>query len=683
MIKNESENNNPQFLSVEDRQNNYVNYNGAVCRIMTDVIPTQRKEDKEFVISLPLSYSIEFKKEIVFLENEKDSEIEAAKIYLNKSGTTVFTKIIPIGHLEESKGRLFEDIREYLIDKEPLRTIEWMKTQIDPCYENQQPAWIRDKPIRNYQFMVNDKEYLLSLSDEGNMQRFKEEIGNDIIFDEIETKPNEIKYIPYSWHYNHYERGETDFTNATRKIMNSIGTHELPIVESRRNAEESKGEKDCDKRYLNLLNDLLLKTQSHAVRSRNLTNQNHLKEMVSSSSSHVKLSMMTNYNLISCENGVFDTSTGEFTPIYNCDKFKSEYPTVHIPRRYIPGVDGRPSKFIQHLYTIFEDNTTPGLTQDERIKNAADMAKYFMSLLGYMMIAGNPEQKFVFLYGDGLNGKSATMDILEGVLGNEYAKAPIKEIFAGADDKKPSLAKGISRRLLVFSEASTDNIKGCKTISSSEVKRISGETKINDYRRMYVEGTDTKINCLPVGVTNDRPKFDNELNYSLRRRLILIYFPHKFTESETNKNIVQEIVNSEADQIFSYILEYTHNYLKNGLPELPEICLAAGKEFLAGEPYSSFVLSEFEKTTGTSDKDKLSLSAISKQYINWCHTNGHSVDTMKVSIGYDKYGGEINDIDLKKAEKTKLKNAFSVYGYEACKVHGSDYFRCKCKSVNY
>lgn len=647
-------------------------YDGKEYQIMQDVVPAPRDEDSQCNYKLPFGYSINFDKTI-FLFNNNESEVEAALIFLKKNNE-IIERFYVAPEFITNKLKLFEYIKKELKKYETDENIEWIKKKFCPLSPKDILPWERTEPIRKFRINTSQEQIrdtFLSLSDEGNTRRFTEEVQSDIIFDKFEIRRNTCSYIPYVWIDNHYEQSEAKINLAIRNVMNTIGDYELPAWERIFKMEKDLG-KDADKILLEHLSELISALKGHAIKSRNINTQKNMMKMLAGSQLQVSLMDESDFSLIACNNGMLLTDTGEFISMLECEQYKSRYPTVFIPRTFIPGA--RPEKFLLHLYTIFTDNTTPGLSKDERLHRAAMMAKYFMSLLGYLLVAGNPEQIFVFLYGEGANGKSATIDILDAVLASERADAPINELYEETDDKKPNIVKGLTKRLLTISEASPGET--FHRISLSAMKIITGEKSTNNWRCLYSESTKTKINCLPIAITNDKPCFDSELEYSAVRRLVLIPFPHHFKPEERDPNLIREIIETECDEIFSYMVENTRQYLLNGkLPEMPIECQDAANEFLAGEPYASFVNTQLQKTNGNTKEDRLSNDAISVLFRDYCDKNGIAIETRMVFVN------GLESLRLKKSDAKGLNTAMNVFGYKSVKVNGVKYWKCNSKNT--
>ncbi len=73
-----------------------------------------------------------------------------------------------------------------------------------------------------------------------------------------------------------------------------------------------------------------------------------------------------------------------------------------------------------------------------------ELGRCFLRIMGYLLFPANPEQIILFLWGNGSNGKSTTIDVLREIFGAEMSEASVRELYAGGEDRP---ASGISGRL--------------------------------------------------------------------------------------------------------------------------------------------------------------------------------------------------------------------------------------------
>ncbi|MDO5844877.1 MAG: hypothetical protein Q4Q53_07015 [Methanocorpusculum sp.] len=637
-----------------------------------DYAELEPEQKLEFV--LPFEYMISSSKGKFLIPSDKRQFITLIDriVDLKKDGKTVYTVEVSADH--ETPRQLFADIEPYLRGAEEPDKVDWIRRKF--CGNNNEiPPWERTAPARDYRKIPLD-EVIYSLNDDGNATRFEAEAKGYLINDITKSKQDGNGW--YAWvNDNHWEPAGDKLGKAERFIGQTI-EKEFEYWRRIYEKESEKGD-NADKGLLKKLASFVPAFMSHLTQSKNQGRQRAMLEMAAKSTMQADLDSNTDYGILAFKNGAIDCKTGEFYPIWRCNELKTRYPLTYVNASYTEGA--RPNKFLKHVKTIFTDNTTQGLSKEEINEKAWKIGFYFLRMLGYILINGNPEQLFVFWWGEGANGKSKTIDVLSDILGVQHVDAPIDEIAAGQEGRpKPKVAIGLDKRLLTFSEASSSegNANSSGKISLALVKKLSGEHKTADFRRMYHEGMSVVINCLPVGITNKLPRFDGELDYSALRRLITIPFFHKFEGKERKENIVEELL-TERNEIFSLMVDEMKEYLNHGLLPLPEECQAAQNELLAGYEYNQFVTSQFEKTDGIKPEDRTNRETIKTLFMEWCDENGIDIDTTMKLSGEDDFGNPKKKRTLTKAETNRLFNAFRVNKIKGSNSHGIRYLNCKPK----
>ncbi len=613
---------------------------------------------------LPFGYQIVANEgEIMPADDESQMDILISKhLELLKNGDVVYSASISTDNINPKTT--FEAVKSYLLKNEGEDKTNWMRVKV--CGEEvEKPPWERHKATRNIKRYTADS-ILNTLNDEGNAARFIEEANGYLIYDPDRGERNKGGW--YAWLDNHWEPANEKIGQTERFIGKSI-EEELRYWE-RQQELNSDNKKKMDMVVSSL--------RTHAAQSKNSYRQEAMTKMVRKSTMRVNLDEMVDYHILAYKNGAIDTKTGDMYEIWECDKLKERYPTTFVDASYISGAD--PKKFKQHVHTIFYDNTTANLTDEERERRAEESERYFYRQLGYMLYAGNPENIMVFWWGEGANGKSITMAVISDILGEQHSEAPISELMVkNVGRPAPKTAGGLSKRCLTFSEASAGGDGKDNSLSSSQIKTLTGERKTNHFRKMYEEGDNVWVNCLPIGITNNLPKFDESMDYAQLRRMQMLSFHHRFEGVERNNNILDELL-AEKDEIFSLMVDELRNYLKEGLVPVPHGCRVVFEELLSGYEYRLFVTTQYEKTNGEKTEDRTSRNEVKTSFIEWCGENMIDIDTTMKIWGVDNYGYPQKRRALTNGEAAKLYNAFKVCGIREGKSEGKRYFCCRRKT---
>lgn len=567
---------------------------------------------------------------------------------------------------------VFSSLEPYLTKSIGEKATGWMKGRFLRT-PHMIPPWEREQPIRPIQVNIPleksnpfYKDGLIReiyqatdrLTDTGNAERFRQEADGWLIYDR-----NSEEWL--AWNVNHWEKAEE-----------KVGKTEVFIAETLKK-ERTQWEKVNagvdDEYFTKKLSTLLERYNSHYHSTAKNCNLKSMSDLCSRTYMSVNLKKERNPHILTFKNGALNTKTGELIPIWECDTLKQEYPTAYIDCEY---VEDDSEIWKDHLDKVFTDNTTHNLSEEEREKRRMEAAGYFMRLLGYSLYSGNPEQIIAFLWGEGLNGKSVTVDILKRIWGIEKLDVSCKELFTSNDERpRNGIAKALQKRVLLLTEAgkSETGRRDVGLFSSSTIKILTGETQTSEFRVMYkAPEEDVPICCLPIATTNALPRFDNT-DAALLRRIITIPFQHRFTEEERDLNITEKL-ERDTDKIFSMMVRELQKYLSDGLKPTPIHFTATRIELLVGAQRAAFLNQNYEP----SRKEGLKGSELQTAYLDWCTLNGYDVDTKQ---GYERepdYGGQLKVTRLTKDEVRLLYlGAREMFG--SFMSHGVEKFKCESK----
>ncbi|WP_457569366.1 DNA polymerase [Desulfurobacterium sp.] len=203
--------------------------------------------------------------------------------------------------------------------------------------------------------------------------------------------------------------------------------------------------------------------------------------------------------LIPFKNGVYDLEKDTFRPYR-----KDDYFTFRLPWNYREGA-GCPL-----IDRIFQS-----LVPEDRVVDLYELA-------AYCLWRGYPYQKFFILYGKGRNGKSAFIQILTRLLGdNAYSSVPLEELLGGGFQLSE-----LHRKLANISgELSYSDIK-----ESSYLKMLTGEDTVTAPRK-FKKPITFRNHAKMIFLTNQVP-LTHDTTEAFYRRVFLIEFPYKFLSEE-------------------------------------------------------------------------------------------------------------------------------------------------------
>jgi phage/plasmid-associated DNA primase len=227
--------------------------------------------------------------------------------------------------------------------------------------------------------------------------------------------------------------------------------------------------------------------------------------------------------------------------------------------------DGLPDDYISLNtkvdFTLSEEKTDTDA--EEFIKSVLYEADYvpFITFLGKILIGGNKDQKTTFIIGDGSNGKSLVLKLLEHCLG-DYAREVSKDVYTvakkNAGGPEPHFMELRGRLLGYTVETDDDDV-----FLSAVFKKMSAEDTITT--RGCHEKKQTVFTPLykPLICTNNLPKF-SDVDEAIERRIRIFSFPYKFVpivlkenEKLIDKDKLDEIKKPEfINQFINLLIKY-------------------------------------------------------------------------------------------------------------------------------
>jgi len=239
-------------------------------------------------------------------------------------------------------------------------------------------------------------------------------------------------------------------------------------------------------------------------------------------------------HLIPLENGVYDFKNDKFMKYEETNAIF----TFRIPIKYNPNADcPKIKKFISEI--VRED----------------DIKKMF-EFIGYCLYRDYPIQKAFFLIGEGENGKSTFLRLLDRFLGREnicsISMQELGDRFSKLElkDKLANIFPDLSKQAL--GQKSTGMFKmltGGDLIQAE--RKFGGFVKFVNYAKLIFSA-----NALPL---------INEDTYAFFRRIVLIEFPNKFTGEKADKNLIEKITTEEElSGLFNEAVKHLKELLEKG-----------------------------------------------------------------------------------------------------------------------
>lgn len=233
-------------------------------------------------------------------------------------------------------------------------------------------------------------------------------------------------------------------------------------------------------------------------------------------------------NLLNAWNGTIDLTTGNLRPHDPADLI-----TKLVKVNYVPGAHGPLWQGLLQRATLVDPT--------------GETARFIELVLGYMLFAGNPENKIFFLIGPGGTGKSQVVEIPMMVLGEDYAWAGKPSLLTKGknDAHTEEVAVLEHKHYLVVNE--TD---GAMTTDEAALKTFTGSKRM-PVRSLYGRQRMAQVRATIIIATNEAPrieKFDDAIG---RRLIIIASGPPLGPMDKKDVHLADKILATEAESVLA------------------------------------------------------------------------------------------------------------------------------------
>lgn len=318
-----------------------------------------------------------------------------------------------------------------------------------------------------------------------------------------------------------------------------------------------------------------------------------------------------NPETVNCLSGQLELQNGSWQLK---EHWREDYRTTQIPVRYDPRAQA--PLFLKFLNEIFLGD----VDREQKIECV-------LQLIGYTLMSHARHEKFVMLIGNGANGKSVLLSIVEALCGHSNV--------AGVQPSKFDSAFQRAHLHNKLANIVTELNEGEK-LSDAELKSItSGETVTVEHK--YKDPFELNPYSTCWFGTNHMPT-TTDFSEALFRRAIILTFNRTFTEDEQNPNLKDEL-KLELSGILNLALGAYTKVLKNGFT-IPESSKSANIEWkVETNPVAEFVINE----CSTVPSAVINFSDLYDAFTKWTQRNAlpKSLSTKMFSrrlqrLGYEK-----------------------------------------------
>jgi putative DNA primase/helicase len=325
----------------------------------------------------------------------------------------------------------------------------------------------------------------------------------------------------------------------------------------------------------------------------------------------------SNRNRLTLKNGTLDITNIENPIFYNNQYFKDDYCTIQLNINYNEEALNNAHKWEYYLNSTFEND-------QERINLIGE-------ILGYCLTPSCKYQKAFMFVGEGSNGKSVLLDIIDYIWGSKNVSD------VEINDLNRAFARiSLFGKLINKSSEIGTNIKDniyFKKIATGDM--MDGEYKGKD--KLSFVNTAKLIFAM-----NDLPICKDKSD-GFYRRLIIIPFNKKFKGSAIDVDLSEKL-KLEADGIFMFALKGLQRLnLQKGFTKSIEVDNKIEEYKAESNPVFQFITDNY---VINNDENKYILSnGLYEHYVVWCKSNGYK------PLNNVNFGKELKRLNYNKKQK--------------------------------
>ncbi|MCU4862542.1 phage/plasmid primase, P4 family [Bacillus cereus] len=488
----------------------------------------------------------------------------------------------------------------------------------EPPEEKKYEVYISDNSIEDTEEII-DEAPKFHLTELGNAERIAYYHGENVRY------CNELEWL--IWNGKHWHED-------SKRQIEAITAKTLRAIYGEAKATE-------DKYQSKLLHDWAKKCERRSIRINSILD---VRPMVS-----VKKKELDSHSfLFNCDNGVIDLKTGELLP-HDRDLLLTKISPIKYDR------NAECPNWKAFLESIFK---TPAGEPDY------ELIKYLQKAIGYSLTGVTKEQVMFFLFGNGRNGKSTFINIIQDLLG-DYGRQTNSDTFL-----KKRNDSGINNDVARLDGArfvsAVESEEG-QQLSEALVKQITGGEKMSArfLRQEYFEFTpEFKV----FFTTNHKPIVKGS-DEGIWRRIMLIPFTVTIPKDKIDYDLPDKLA-KEMPGVLRWAVEGCMKWQAEGL-RAPEAVKAATAEYREDMD----ILAPFiDENCTVNPSVKIEAKLLYENYTKWCFQNN------ELDLKNRAFYRQLEIRGFKKEKGTANKNF--ILGITLNKLAGSNLFSTENEDKN-
>ncbi|PHG60669.1 phage/plasmid primase, P4 family [Bacillus toyonensis] len=480
----------------------------------------------------------------------------------------------------------------------------------EPPEEKKYEVYISDNSIEDTEEII-DEAPKFHLTELGNAERIAYYHGENVRY------CNELEWL--IWNGKHWQED-------SKRQIEAITAKTLRAIYGEAKATE-------DKYQSKMLHDWAKKCERRTIRINSILD---VRPMVS-----VKKKELDSHSfLFNCDNGAIDLKTGELLP-HDRDLLLTKLSPIKYDK------NAECPNWKAFMESIFK---TPAGEPDHELIN------YLQKAIGYSLTGVTKEQVMFFLFGNGRNGKSTFINIIQDLLGN-YGRQTNSDTFL-----KKRNDSGINNDVARLDGArfvsAVESEEG-QQLSEALVKQITGGEKMSArfLRQEYFEF----IPEFKVFFTTNHKPIVKGSDEGIWRRIMLIPFTVTIPKDKIDYNLPDKLA-KEMPGVLRWAVEGCMKWQAEGL-RAPEAVKAATNEYREDMD----ILAPFiDENCTVNSLVRIEAKSLYENYTKWCYQNN------ELELKNRAFYRQLEVRGFKKEKGTGNKNF--ILGITLNKLAGSNLF---------
>ena len=272
----------------------------------------------------------------------------------------------------------------------------------------------------------------------------------------------------------------------------------------------------------------------------------------------------------------------------------------------------------------------------DRVLPEQESQQVLAEFIGYCLMKDHRLEKMLWLYGEGLNGKSVTLEVIEALLGSMNVSSLSLSELTNDDVKRANIEH---KKLNISHESGKD-------VNPNVLKQLTSGERVS-IKHLYVDPRETNDYGKFIAAFNELPRAENTFGF-FRRIIILPY------EVTIPKDEIDRQLTSKLKQELAGIL----NWVLASLPKL-----MTDNEFTSS--------ANCEKAL---ERYRLQSDSVRLFVMEMCN---HSETTMKASEVFNAYRNYCYSSSLKPLGKQRFYGRMENLGYSRDSYAKIDYYQLR------